>query len=240
MRKYKLLLVSSYVKCTKKNKISFITLVNNEDTYSKTLKNWKTLKIPNGMTVEYIAIRGAKSMTEGCNAGMLQSDAKYKIYIHQDVYFENNNFLKILLDSFRCNKEYGIAGVVGCREIPVDGIWWESETKIGGFRDTHLNNGNSTRYFYQTSIKNPVTVSGLDGFILATQYDIPWRSDIFDKWHFYDMSQCMEFKRYGYKAIVLPQLDILCFHNCGPSSLEGYDEERIKFLNEYLVELADE
>ena len=37
------------------------------------------------------------------------------------------------------------------------------------------------------------SVAAADGLLLATQYDIDWREDLFENWHFYDISQCMEF-----------------------------------------------
>ena len=30
-------------------------------------------------------------------------------------------------------------------------------------------------------------VEGVDGLLMATQYDIPWREDLFDGWDFYDL-----------------------------------------------------
>ncbi len=33
----------------------------------------------------------------------------------------------------------------------------------------------------------------IDGLIMVTQYDLPWREDLFLGWHFYDVSQCLEF-----------------------------------------------
>lgn len=74
----------------------------------------------------------------------------------------------------------------------------------------------------------------LDGLILMTQYDVDWRVDLFDKWHFYDLSQCMEFFKQGYKAAVLPQKMPLCNHFAGMSAFEGHNEERKKFLKEYI------
>ncbi len=77
----------------------------------------------------------------------------------------------------------------------------------------------------------------LDGLILITQYDIPWRADLFQSWHFYDISQCMEFKRNGYYAGVLSQELPYCMHFCGVSTMQGYDAARMIFLREYADDL---
>ena len=46
-----------------------------------------------------------------------------------------------------------------------------------------------------------IEVKGIGGLIMITQYDIPWRDDIFDGWHFYDASQSIEFIRKGFAKI---------------------------------------
>ena len=44
------------------------------------------LEIPTEYEIDIITVRDADSMTSGYNAAMQTSDAKYKIYIHQDVF----------------------------------------------------------------------------------------------------------------------------------------------------------
>lgn len=239
MRKYNLLKYKMQIQKLNHKKIAFITMVSDEGKYAEALKNWKQLNVPKWMQVDYIAVRDAASMTEGCNKGMIQSDAKYKIYVHQDVFFENKNFLNILVNSFKKDKNYGIAGVIGCRRLPIDAIWWNGykENIVGGVKLISSNKCHTVRV--QKEIQDPMIVDALDGLLVATQYDIPWRSDLFDKWHFYDISQCMEFKKRGYKAIILPQKEPLCLHKSSNSNTIDYHKERLKFIDNYVTELAD-
>ncbi len=76
-------------------------------------------------------------------------------------------------------------------------------------------------------------VQALDGLLLATQYDIPWREDIMDGWDFYDISQCMEFARAGYKAVVPRQKTVWCFHDNKSSDMSNYSYYRQRFIQEY-------
>lgn len=213
------------------NKICFISCVNNDEQYNECLESWNTLRIPEGMIVESVVIREAKSMTEGYQAGMESSDAKYKIYVHQDVWINSKNFLHIMVESFKKHPEYGIMGVVGSKSLPMDGIWWKG-SKVGAIRDKHT--GEIEEYLYERNDRRCTEAIALDGLILMTQYDITWRKDLFTNWHFYDLSQCMEFLKRGYKAAVLPQSLPLCNHLAGMNAFKGYDEERGKFLKEYL------
>lgn len=220
-----------------KNKICFISCVNNDEQYNECLESWKTLRVPEGITVESLVIRDATSMTEGYQTGMESSDAKYKIYIHQDVWINSKNFLIIMIREFQKHPNYGILGVVGSRSLPLNGVWWEGE-KIGAICDCV--SGKMSERLYTRNDKECTEAIALDGLILMTQYDVNWRVDLFNKWHFYDVSQCMEFLRSGYKAAVLPQKMPLCNHFAGMNALEGYDEERKKFLKEYLPFLKSE
>ena len=61
------------------------------------------LNIPDGYTIDCITIYDATSMASGYNEGMLASDAKYKIYMHQDVLIINPDFLFYMLDIFKDN-----------------------------------------------------------------------------------------------------------------------------------------
>ena len=72
---------------------------------------------------------------------------------------------------------------------------------------------------------------------MITQYDIPWREDIIDGWHFYDLSQCMEFMKKSYSVVVPNQIKRWCLHDCGLVSINDFDEYRNIFLKEYGKEL---
>ena len=50
-------------------KIAFITCVNHEEWYSECRLYLEHLRLPDGMTAEYIPVRGAASMCAGYNAG---------------------------------------------------------------------------------------------------------------------------------------------------------------------------
>ena len=68
------------------SKISFIICANSESALHECEIYIRQLEIPAGYTINILPIRNASSMAEGYNTGMLQSDAKYKVYLHQDVF----------------------------------------------------------------------------------------------------------------------------------------------------------
>ena len=73
------------MKSLDENKICFIACVNDERFYEESVYYLNQLVIPEGMTLDLLAVRGASSMASGYQKAMESSDAKYKIYIHQDM-----------------------------------------------------------------------------------------------------------------------------------------------------------
>lgn len=103
-------------------KICFILCCNNQQYQDECISYLKELEIPwEEYEIEILPVIGAKSMAAGYNQGMRQTDAKYKVYLHQDVMIWNRHFLYDLLEIFS-NKEIGVFGVLGGIDIPDNGI----------------------------------------------------------------------------------------------------------------------
>jgi len=222
-------------------KIAFITCVNSDWWYSECLLYLKHLKIPENMTAEFIDVRNAASMASGYNRAMKNSDAKYKIYLHQDTLVVNKNLIADLLKIFNSDKKIGVIGMIGCMNLPSTGVWWDGMRIYGrvlhacepeSVVDSHCDEPEGD---YQE-------VESVDGFFLATQYDLNWRDDLFDGWHLYDTSLCKEMSRAGYKvAIPNQEKDFWCIHCPKEKPLDTkYRRYQKIFLKEYGAELNPE
>jgi hypothetical protein len=222
------------------NKICFITCVNDEECYAESLLYLKNLVIPQGMDTEFLPIRGAKSMTSGYNAAMKMTNAKYKVYLHQDIFLMKKDYVDILLKIFQTDEKIGLIGHAGAHKLPTSGVWWQGEELYG--RVAHSYEPESLRRTdYGCHVEGDfLDLEVVDGLIMATQYDIPWREELFTGWHFYDISQSFEFKRNGLRVVIPRQDDIWCVHACGNKELkDDYWRYRQIFLNEYKKELLD-
>lgn len=216
----------------KENKIAFITCVNNQDMYEKCLSNINKLNVPIGIEIEVIPIMEAKSITSAYNEAMRKSDSKYKVYLHQDVFIQNENFINDIINIFKEDQNIGLIGVVGAKVIPVSGIWWEDHRKVGKVFDCQR--GFMELLNFKEVIGLYTEVKGIGGLIMITQYDISWRDDIFEGWHFYDASQSVEFLRKGLKVVVPNQENAWCIHDCSIVNIsDGFEEYRNKFLDNY-------
>jgi hypothetical protein len=212
----------------------FIICYNNTVLLEECLLYLRQLTIPEGYTTDLVAILEANSMTEGYQAGMEASNAKYKIYLHQDVFILNRNFLFDTLQLFLANPSLGMLGMVGTKKLPESAIMWESKQRVGALRSCTLNTVDD--FFdipIQTASSQPEPVMAVDGLLLMTQYDVRWRQDIFHGWDFYDVSQSFEFHRAGYQVAVPYQKTPWVLHDCGFLNLSRYQEARDIFAKEY-------
>lgn len=210
-------------------KIAFILCVNDENEFGETALYIQHLHIPYGMEAEIIPIRGASSMCQGYEQGRQLTEARYKIYLHQDVLVIYKNLLEELLALFQ-NPQVGMVGIAGCEQLPDSGIWWD---------------GDGIHNFVAHAIEDrPIGVAGgpvpccevqaADGVFLATQYDIPWRADLFKSWHFYDVSICQEYRHQGYKVMLPRQEEPWIIHKTRHTKIEReYYRQQEIFLQHY-------
>jgi hypothetical protein len=212
-------------------KIAFLTCVSDPALYRLALRSHRSLPVPQGFEVEFVGIPDARSMTSGYNRAMRATDAKYKIYLHQDVIVVHRRFLSDVVERFASHPELGMLGVVGAAELPKSGIWWHSPLKYGMVYGSPVGQMVLLRYGDVRGDYEPV--QSIDGLIMATQYDLKWREDLFPGWHYYDLSQCAEFRRAGYEVGVVPQKTPWCVHDCGVSTMQGFEESRRVFLQHY-------
>lgn len=212
-------------------KITFIICTNNEMWYNECVLYLSRLELPDGFDADVLQITDAKSMASGYNEGMHASNAKYKIYLHHDVFIIRTDFIQRVITAFQEHPAVGIMGIMGTDEIVQDGSYWN-----------HWDSGKVYAldamqpykvYKPHTYTEGVTSAKAVDGMILMTQYDVEWRDDIFNGWDFYDISQCFEFVRKGYEVAVFQEDEISIMHDCGFSKLANYNDGREIFCKEY-------
>lgn len=217
------------------SKFCFIACVNDEFLYEESVLYLEQLVVPEGMSVDLLAVRGAPSMTAGYQQAMEASDARFKIYIHQDVFIVNKHLLQDVLDIFRRDRAIGMIGLAGAVDLPRDKpIWWTSDTRCGmaynkkSFEEVHKD-------VYGIIEGDSFAEAGaIDGIFMATSYDLPWRTDLFHGWHFYDISQSREFINHGYKVVIARQEEPWVLHTCNRKIIgEDYNENMRIFQAHY-------
>lgn len=214
-----------------KNKIAIIVCTNNVQETTECLYYVDRLHVPDNYELDIITIQDASSMAEAYDEAMRSSDAKYKIYIHQDVFLIDRDFLQEMIDIFMGDESIGLIGCIGNTCIPENalaGMSWNAGSLLQNQVPNKLifdEDESDTSKYTQVDV--------VDGLFIATQYDIPWRKDIFDGWDFYDISQCMEMKRHSYKVVVPNGAQFWCYHDNLYSKMLDFNRQRVKFIKEY-------
>lgn len=216
------------------NEICFIICTNNPVYAEECIYYIKRLNVPEGFRTEILTVEEAASLAAGYNEAMQCSQAKYKVYLHHDTFVVNPDFIKDCLDIFLGNPQIGMLGNVGVKNMPASGVMWDAD-RYGMLYEQHIYETELLSNAFDPALPY-LEVDAIDGFLMVTQYDLPWREDLFDKWDFYDCSQSMEFIRQGYRVVVPNMKAPWCVHDCGFINLENYDTERQKYVAEYLGE----
>ena len=217
-------------------KFCFIICTNSSLYYEECVRYIERLQIPEGYEVELLEIQQAKSLASAYNEAMLSTDAKYKIYLHQDVFILYPFFLQSVLDIFSVDDTIGMIGMVGNEKMSIDGVMWHEKGtgNLYGLEDGTKESTKSPYLTYRYSIADGLwNVEAIDGLLMITAVDITWREDLFDGWDFYDVSQSFEMRKRGYKIVVPVQKKPWVLHDDGILNLRNYDKYRQVFLKEY-------
>lgn len=160
-------------------KICFVICYNNERYLSEYLLYINNLNIHEGYIIENINIKGAKSMTSGYQEAMILTNARYIVYLHQDVFILEKDFLKKTIDIFNTDKSIGMIGMVGTEKLPESAVMWQSKERVGLIRLSVI----ETVYdYFDNKMQIPyMEVESVDGPLLMTnRHNVNWRTDLFD------------------------------------------------------------
>lgn len=215
-------------------KFCFIICSNNELKLNECINYLKLLYVPEGYSTDIITVSDAKSMCSGYEEAMKSSDAKYKIYLHQDVYIVNRYFLHNILYIFNSDEKIGMIGIVGSPKMPYTGIMWQS-LRVGSIIPDFSNfNKKTVSSIFPSKIDKLYDVEAIDGLLMATSHDVDWREDLFSGFDFYDVSQSFEMRRHGYSVVVPVSTQPMVFHEDGVMlDFSNYNKFRNIFLSEY-------
>ncbi len=210
-------------------KICFIMCVNDEMYEEECLRYIGQLHVPEGFEIEQLSVRDAVSMASGYNEAMKYSDAKYKVYLHQDVFIVNKDFILEILRIFE-DASIGMIGMAGTVRLPESAVMWSGK-QIGRLYASNIKK--SGERILGLMNKPYQEVAAVDGLLIATQEDIYWREDLFSGWDFYDVSQSMEFRRAGLRIAVPYMEQGWVIHDDGLMNLKEYFDWCDVFLQEY-------
>jgi GT2 family glycosyltransferase len=181
-------------------------------------------------------------MAEGYQRAMEMSTARYKIYLHQDVYLVHRDVLSDLLSLFRTYPRLGLVGVEGATRLPKAVLYsFNNALHCYGRHWTYRRPGglsyvlgpaNRRRLHFnrlRPFVGDYLPAVVVDGFFMATQYDMPWTSPLggFD---LYDEVRAAEFITAGLEVGIARQQMTWVLH-WGPAE-EPTAAQRQRRLND--------
>lgn len=216
-------------------KFCFIICTNNAVMLEECIHYLNHLIVPDGYETDLLTIEEASSMTRGYNEAMQATDAKYKIYMHQDVFVLNKFLLQDILDIFASDEKIGMIGMVGYERLSPSGVMWHEKycgsLYISRKKEVFVDYAS---YRYQPELDGYTQVAVIDGLMMITCRDIEWDTEDIDGWDFYDVYQSMRFIDQGYKIVVPTQRHPWCLHDDGMVlNMVNYDKYRQKYFKRY-------
>lgn len=202
--------------------VAFIICKNNSLWYEECIRYIQGLYIPENYSIDIISIEEAESAAAAYNLAMISSEAKYKVYLQEDVFILHRNFIVDILKIFRVDSSIGMIGMVGCRKLSADTVCpphWDAGRALVydgiSVQDLDLRKDQDVAC---------VAVEAVDGFIIVTQYDYEWQQEDLNRGYSCAVLQSLEMCRHGRKTVVPWQAEPWCYHDCGVENGHGLEE----------------
>lgn len=214
------------------HKLAIILCVNDERYYEECLYYIESQHLPEDMQIEIFPITDALSICSAYNQAMRITDARYKLYLHQDVFLLDKDLLWDSIKRFQSDEKLGMLGVLGASDIAKNRRFyrnWDLGNVLGG---------EVSRVYQNLLSTTDTSAAVLDGMYLMTQYDIEWDERI-TGWDFYDVSQSLRFQKAGYALGVMAKERPNCIHDCGRLNLVNYDHNFEEFYELYKEQLPE-
>jgi glycosyltransferase involved in cell wall biosynthesis len=195
--------------------------------YEESLKYLSSLRIPEGYEVEVVAAENLNGLAASYNQVMNNSDAKYKVYMEEEALIINKNFLFELLDVFKHNAKLGMVGLIGGQlsQNP------KGDILANQYGEIYKNIDKKMSLVSYAEVEGSYTeVQAIQGPLIATQFDMPWRDDLFKGADMLALSQSLEYHKKGYEVGVVSQDSPWCLYD---KQEVNQVMEQQEFLSEY-------
>ena len=154
------------------------------------VKNLRMLFTPEGIEREEIVVPVDGNRVAAYQAAMVSSDADYKIYIDETIRILNRDIIGHVIQAFQAHPEISILGLSGTKQLSTSGLCIQSANRIGG-----LQGPDGRELLSVGDAPHVEAVEAFDSWFLATQNDVPWRSDLLHGTAFLGASACCEHRR---------------------------------------------
>lgn len=210
-----------------RRRVSVIICSITPSRFDKVCANYRTLL--DGVPHEIIGIHDARSLCEGYNRGVRQSNGDLLVFSHDDVELASPDFAARVLHHL---ENYDLVGIAGTSRL-VSGNWIN-----GGWPHLHGQVGSEVAKpgrlivtVYQLAGPATAGVEAIDGVLLAARRELLERvafdETTFDGWHLYDLDFSLAAHAAGFRTAVCN--DICLIHD----SIGTYNEDWQRYARRF-------
>ena len=218
--------------------IAILVWKRNEEHYANCIEGLRQLQYPAGYEVQVYTLTDQDTFTKQCSSVLAESDAKYKIYLSDEMRITALTFVQDMLNIF-ADRTIGMIGFFGSAEMPLSANIMDAPHKYGSVfmpADGAL----EEMRFGEGTADAVADVRAILPSLFVTQNDLPWDADYTGQYYAVQ-EQCRNFTRRGYRVVVPIVETPFCGYQSEEISFEigGADRDRFFSANASAADSAE-
>lgn len=214
---------------SKGKKIAVIIRKSHAGRYEVCMEALKNVKWPQGYDVQAFTLDAAKPYAAQINEILTETDAKYKVYINDEMCVVHPQVIEEMLAIFQ-DESIGMVGILGSQSLPVSGNLMDSPYKRGTVYVPSEDDFSALRF--GDAMGEAADVRGLLPSFFATQRDVPW-DEAYEKQYYAVLDHCRAMEDAGVRVVVPLPENIWCACQMKSISFDADEVDQKKFLGKY-------
>ncbi len=212
----------------KEKKIAVLLHKSREGRYEICMESLRNMNWPDGYEAELFVITQDRPYAVQVNEIMTAADAKYKIYINDDLCLVHPQMIEEMLNLFQ-DDSIGMIGILGSTSLPVSGSVMDSPYKSGAVYIPSEKDLSELR-FHETS--EAADVRFLLPSLFATQRDVPW-DEAYEKQYYAVLAYCRGMEESGVRIVVPHPQEIWCTYQEKSIAFDANEADRKTYFSRH-------
>ena len=212
----------------KEKKIAVLLHKSREGRYEICMESLRNMNWPDGYEAELFVITQDRPYAVQANEIMTAADAKYKIYINDDLCLVHPQMIEEMLNLFQ-DDSIGMIGILGSTSLPVSGSVMDSPYKSGAVYIPSEKDLSELR-FHETS--EAADVRFLLPSLFATQRDVPW-DEAYEKQYYAVLAYCRGMEESGVRIVVPHPQEIWCTYQEKSIAFDANEADRKTYFSRH-------
>lgn len=212
----------------KEKKIAVLLHKSREGRYEICMESLRNMNWPDGYEAELFVITQDRPYAVQVNEIMMAADAKYKIYINDDLCLVHPQMIEEMLNLFQ-DDSIGMIGILGSTSLPVSGSVMDSPYKSGAVYIPSEKDLAELR-FHETS--EAADVRFLLPSLFATQRDVPW-DEAYEKQYYAVLAYCRGMEESGVRIVVPHPQEIWCTYQEKSIAFDANEADRKTYFSRH-------